>query len=62
MISAELALAQSSTVRGSVRDDTGGLLLGVVVQLRHAASRAAVDNTVTDGAGQYAIGAKEPGR
>lgn len=60
-ISVTPALAQSITVRGSVRDDTGGLLPGVSVQLRHTVSRSTVD-AVSDGAGRYTLAANEPGR
>ena len=60
-IEVEPAFAQTITVRGSVRDDTGGLLPGVVVQLRHSDSKSAVD-TVTDRTGEYSVRATESGR
>ena len=53
--------AQSITVRGSVRDDTGGLLPGVVVQLRASEAKAPVE-TITDSTGHYSVSAREPGR
>jgi hypothetical protein len=46
-------------VRGQVKDETGGALPGVTVELRGAAGQAAV--TVTDASGDYVFESVAPG-
>jgi outer membrane receptor protein involved in Fe transport len=53
IFTASTALAQTATISGAVRDDTGGVLPGVFVELR-SLSGAARD-TVTDATGSYRI-------
>jgi len=56
-----LALAQTSSISGTVRDASGGVLPGVTVE---AASPVLIEKTrsvVTDGSGQYQIVALRPG-
>ena len=58
-LSASVTFGQTSTVEGTVRDETGGALPGVSVELRGGAAPAL---TVTDGQGRYRIDAVAPGR
>src|SRR5688500_18162142 len=56
-----VALAQTSTISGTVRDASGGVLPGVTVE---ASSPALIDKTratVTGGSGTYSIVALRPG-
>jgi hypothetical protein len=59
-IGAQPAIAQMAPVSGTVRDETGGALPGVTVQLRSAAE--APQLTVTDALGGYAFDVVPPGR
>ena len=51
LVAAAPALAQTSRVVGTVRDETGGVLAGVIVELQ--ASANANERTETDAAGSY---------
>jgi hypothetical protein len=54
------ASARAATLSGTVRDESGGVLPGVTVELRREA--ASVRNIVTDAQGAYRIDAVDPGR
>ena len=54
-----VANAQDGTISGMVRDTTGGVLPGVVVETQDAAGTAQV--TVTDGTGQFTLSGLVPG-
>jgi hypothetical protein len=55
-----VAIAQTATVAGSVRDETGGMLSGASVEVR--ASGRPVSSTVTDFQGGYTFDRLPPGR
>jgi TonB dependent receptor/TonB-dependent Receptor Plug Domain/Carboxypeptidase regulatory-like domain len=57
-VSASAALAQNTSVVGAARDETGGALPGVSVELRIA---GATRRTVTDAQGDYRFDAVSPG-
>jgi outer membrane receptor protein involved in Fe transport len=57
---ATVAFAQTGTLSGGVRDETGGALPGVLVELR--ADNAPVQSTTTDAAGAYAFTNVQTGR
>jgi outer membrane receptor protein involved in Fe transport len=59
LLSAGLASGQTGTVAGTVRDQTGGALPGVTVEL--TAPRVAPLATATDAAGKYRFDAVPPG-
>ena len=54
------AFAQTASVTGTVRDETGGALPGVSVELRPAAGAGKL--SVTDGRGEYRFDGVAPGR
>lgn len=59
VLTASAASAQTGSVSGTVRDDSGGVLPGVVVQVAQPGVPAV--RTDTDGQGAYAIGGLRPG-
>jgi hypothetical protein len=56
-----LAAAQTSTISGTVRDASGGVLPGVTVEVASPALIEKVRTTVTDGEGRYSIVSLRPG-
>ena len=54
-----VAIAQDTTISGTVTDATGGILPGVTVEARGAAGSGQV--TVTDGTGQFTFSGLAPG-
>ncbi len=55
------ALAQTSSITGTVRDDSGAVMPGVTVEAASPALIEKVRSTITSGSGQYAILALRPG-
>src|SRR6476660_7589507 len=55
------AQGQSGTIAGSVKDDTGGVLPGVTVEVASPALIEKVRTAVTDGQGAYKIVDLRPG-
>src|SRR5687768_15719967 len=56
-----VALAQTSTISGTVRDASGGVLPGVMVEASSPALIEKTRSTVTGGSGTYSIVALRPG-
>lgn len=59
IVSALLSLAEEPGLRGTVRDEAGNALAGVVVRLSTRSSGARI--TETDSKGQYAFSDLDPG-
>jgi hypothetical protein len=55
------ALAQTSTIAGTVRDASGGVLPGVTVEVASPALIEKVRSAITDGEGRYSIVSLRPG-
>ncbi len=55
------ALAQTSSITGTVRDDSGAVMPGVTVEAASPALIEKVRSTITSGSGQFAILALRPG-
>ena len=60
LVCAGVVAAQSAQVAGTVRDETGGVLPGVVVELTSGADP--VRRTATDAVGEYRFDGLTPGR
>jgi hypothetical protein len=60
LLNAALAAAQNASVAGTVRDETGGALPGVTIELR--SSSGAVQTAVTDTQGAFHVDGVVPGR
>jgi hypothetical protein len=56
-----IALAQTSTIAGTVRDASGGVLPGVTVEVASPALIEKVRTATTDGEGRYSIVSLRPG-
>ena len=56
-----IASAQTSTITGTVKDASGGVLPGVTVEVSSPALIEKTRSTVTSGSGQYSILALRPG-
>src|SRR5918997_1887866 len=56
-----VAAAQTSTIAGTVRDASGGVLPGVTVEVSSPALIEKVRSAVTDGEGRYSIVSLRPG-
>jgi hypothetical protein len=56
-----LASAQTSSISGTVRDDTGGVMPGVTIEAASPALIEKVRSTTSSGSGQYSILALRPG-
>ena len=56
-----MASAQTSTINGTVRDASGGVLPGVTVEVSSPALIEKTRSTVTSGSGTYSILALRPG-
>lgn len=61
LIAGAPAAAQSTTIAGTVSDETGGVLPGVTVDLSTPGSASMLIETVTDGAGRYQFENVSPG-
>jgi Carboxypeptidase regulatory-like domain len=57
----DLAVAQTSTIAGTVRDTSGAVLPGVAVEVASPALIERVRTATTDGSGQYQITQLRPG-
>jgi hypothetical protein len=55
VLATHAALANAQTIAGTVKDDTGAVMPGVVVEASSSALIERVRSAVTDGAGQYKI-------
>jgi hypothetical protein len=61
VVSPGVAVAQTSTIAGIVRDASGGVLPGVAVEVASPALIEKARTVVTDGAGRYSAAALRPG-
>src|SRR5215210_4402533 len=61
VIAPTMASAQTSTISGTVKDASGGVLPGVTVEASSPALIEKSRSTVTSGSGTYSIGALRPG-
>src|SRR5688572_31144255 len=55
------ASAQTSTISGTVRDDSGGVLPGVTIEVASPALIEKARTAVTDGEGRYSVVSLRPG-